>query len=142
MAEWQSVELSESRTRNLHTSPSERVNFSTPPRARRRAFSFSLTDFLSTCRPAYPVADDPQIIEAQLERGKKTMTGLNASTSSLSLLPSFNILSVLLPSRLQPSLFYNSVRYSRSLSGTRLHLLSTPSSRSFTGSWIMPRLRR
>lgn len=92
---------------------------------------------LSSCVPAA----DLQIIEAQLERGKKTMTGLNAS-SALSLLPSFNILSVLLPSRLTPSLFYNSIRYSRSLSGTRLHLLSTPSSRSFTGSRIIPRLRR
>lgn len=50
-----------------------------------------------------PVAD-LRIIEAQLKRRKTTVTGLNASTSSaFSLLPSFNILSALLPSRL-PSL--------------------------------------
>lgn len=47
----------------------------------------------------------PTIIEAQLDRGKKTVTRLNVSGSSaLFLLSSFNILSALLPSRLLPSL--------------------------------------
>lgn len=60
-------------------------------------------------------AAEPRIIEAQLERVGKTVTGLNAPTSSaLPLLPSFNILSTLLLSCLP---IYDSVRYSRSLSG-------------------------
>lgn len=87
-----------------------------------------------------PVAD-PRIIEAQLERGK-TVTELNASTSSVfSLHPSFNILSTLLPSRL-PSLSTILSLILIPFPGRAYHLLSTPSSRNFTGSWIMLRLRR
>ena len=61
----------------------------------------------------------PTIIEAQLDRGKRTVTRLNVSTSSvLFLLSSFNILSALLPSSSPTTKsIYNSVCYSRSFSG-------------------------
>ena len=103
-------ELSKSRTHNLHTSPSKRVNFSTashilafaperrrPPSGRRLAlsphrFSF-LPSFLLLAPPFHhlipfdrPTGAGPQIIEAQLKRGKTWTWAKRISSSSFRLL--------------------------------------------------------
>lgn len=94
----------------------------------------------------------PQIIEAQLERRKKTVTGLNASTSPWFFLSSLASLSISFSPFLPLVLLFSSFvsRPSPSLSTiplailvlffeTLLHLLSTPSSR---GALLVPGLCR